>query len=688
MNDPGFDEAIAETANDAENRKQDGSSLRSFDRHDPDTSLHWVSADRELSHYLQPARWWYASTEIPLIAATFGPMANAFSVCSLSQHWREIVKPGGPPIDQAETLPDPPTIIALNAVSLVAALIANFCLLMTMTQRMSFSIAQPIVIVGWYISSILLTIILIIAARDVASQSQTAPGLQMTEGYYYGAIAAGLYFLLSTFLLFTVYGAFKGHYSKQFHLTKSQRTLMIQTTAFFVYLLAGSAVYSKIEGWRFTDAVWWSDFTILTIGIGYPAPKTHLGRGLLFPYAFGGILIVGIVISSIRSLVMERGKTKMSRRLIEKSRQVGVKKLAAKYGNFNSQSAKGGFARFFFKKSVPDDQRQEKPDEMELRRREFFAMRHVREIANLQHRWLSLLSSTIAVALLWCIGALIFEHAEAYQEWTYFDGMYYAYTSLLTIGYGDIYNITNWGRVFFVFWSLLAVPTMTIFISNMGNTVIRAFRDFVDYLGELTILPGEMGYRARIKQVYERAKAILLLSDEKGPERTSKEKPSDENGEQNQSISRAEEALEEEQLREEQEAREHGDVLAENIHHHQFLLIKELRQMFKYINMTPPKEFEYEEWVYFLKLLGEEEAHDKSHRKPYIDASEGGKEEDRGKWSWIGHRSPLLGDKQEAEWLLEALADKLERGLRQLSDEYRRRNSERCEDANDNVEDR
>jgi potassium channel subfamily K len=90
-------------------------------------------------------------------------------------------------------------------------------------------------------------------------------------------------------MLVTVYGALRGHYNKEFQLTMSQRTLMLQTISFLVYLLAGAALYSHIEGWKYLDAVYWADFTLLTVGIGDYAPSTHLGRGLLFPFAIGGI---------------------------------------------------------------------------------------------------------------------------------------------------------------------------------------------------------------------------------------------------------------------------------------------------------------------------------------------------------------------------------------------------------------
>lgn len=656
MNDPGLDPAIAETANEVEHRDQESESQY----------VHWTSPERELALFVEPTRWWYASTEIPLIAATFGPMANAFSVCSLSQKWREVVSNGEAPY-AGQAVGDPAWEVAINAVSLAAALFANFCLLLTMAQKMSFNMALPIVIVGWYLASILLTIILIIVGRDTQSPANASQGMQMTEAYYYGCIAAGLYFTIASLLIFTVYGAMKGHYSRKFHLSQSQRTLMVQNIGFLVYLLAGAAVYSHIEGWRFNDAVWWADFTILTIGIGYPSPSTHLGRGLLFPYAFGGIMIIGVVIGSIRSLVLERGKTKMSSRLLEKTRKTFTKAMTATGDKDDSRVLK-----------VLPIMEHDGGDEKEIAKREFFAMRKVRQLAHMEHRWLSMMISGTAVGGLWFIGALIFQHAEATQQWTYFEALYYAYTSLLTIGYGDIYDISNWGRAFFVFWSLLAVPAMTVFLSNLGDTFIRQFRDFANFIGELTVLPGDMGYRERFREFFSSELWPFNLTKSSSNKNPSNKAP---NKDAAHAMEGAESALEEEQLKEEQAAHQRGDVVAENIHHHQYLLMRELREMFKWVNASPAKEFDYDEWVYFLKLLGEDESVEDIKR--IRDGRSTSEEQQEARWSWIGPRSPLLGDKSEAVWLMEALADKLERELRKLSDEYQQRENHKAGDKGD-----
>lgn len=63
-------------------------------------------------------------------------------------------------------------------------------------------------------------------------------------------------------------GYFLGHYPQQFNLTDSQRTLILQTMLFFIWLAGGAAVFQRVEnsneisesisgmsGWSFPDAV-------------------------------------------------------------------------------------------------------------------------------------------------------------------------------------------------------------------------------------------------------------------------------------------------------------------------------------------------------------------------------------------------------------------------------------------------
>ncbi|CRK20413.1 hypothetical protein BN1708_017806, partial [Verticillium longisporum] len=91
-------------------------------------------------------------------------------------------------------------------------------------------------------------------------------------------------------MVVTFYGAHTRRYPRDFQLTASQRTLMLQTIAYLFYLLIGALVFAKLEGWIYLDAVYWANTTLFTIGYGDYSPSSTLARALLIPYALIGIV--------------------------------------------------------------------------------------------------------------------------------------------------------------------------------------------------------------------------------------------------------------------------------------------------------------------------------------------------------------------------------------------------------------
>lgn len=97
MNDPGLDGPISNDAKDIENQQEDEQEEKEEDE----------------QAFLEPSRWWFASTAFPLIAGTFGPMASAFSICALVVHWREYIGPGDSE-DTATPIEDPKWYVRLS----------------------------------------------------------------------------------------------------------------------------------------------------------------------------------------------------------------------------------------------------------------------------------------------------------------------------------------------------------------------------------------------------------------------------------------------------------------------------------------------------------------------------------------------------------------------------------------------
>lgn len=480
----------------------------------------------------------------------------------------------------------------------------------------------------------------------------------------------------------------------------SQRTLMLQTISFLVYLLSGAAVFSRVEGWKYLDAVYWADYTLLTVGIGDFSPSTHLGRSLLFPFAIGGIIIIGLVIGSIRSLVLERGKVKMGARMVEKERR----RLLAKIGKENKtavlEPVSEGSAEIPRASTKKFEKELVKMTELQRREQEFNLMRRIQKEATTKRRWSSLIISGGTWFVLWFAGAAIFMATERTQVgWSYFGSLYFAYTSLLTIGYGDFYPQSNSGKAFFVFWSLLAVPSLTILISNMGDTIIKGIRDLTLWIGKLTVLPGDKGEKGivgTIKGLKQNTGLtvngkLFTKAREPAPLTTMKKEISKEgrprsatSTTQLNNTAQLKGKLEEVDLRREDPAayrkQAEKDILKSKIHYHHYI-IQEISEVLTHLNASPAKEYSFEEWAWYLKLIGEDESEATTHRRaekrPQADGKgivvgemtegeERDPEKSRVDWSWVDNRSPLMGEKSEAEWVLERLTRKLQRELERV----------------------
>lgn len=442
-----------------------------------------------------------------MIASTLGPVASAFSILSLVEKWRQQIPPGSD-ISQAEFIEDPAWLIAVNAVQLAIAIVANLFLLLNMTKRVRFSIAQPITIVGWYVSAVCL-----VALAATASGPLVIDDIDWiwSQAFYYGIYAAVLYFIVASLMVVTVWGARAGHYDKDFELTMSQRTLMLQTLAFLVYLLVGALIFSHIENWKYLDGIYWADVTLFTIGFGDFSPQTTLGRALLMPYALVGVTSLGLVIGSIRGLALDRGKRRLDVRMLEKKRRQLIRRITRKGNEGLLEPIDGGTSDAY-----PATKGEDLPrTELERRRKEFSLMRKIQNQTSVRRRWTAMAISTSTWIVLWLVGARIFQTCESeYQGWSYFDGVYFAYTALTTIGYGDLTPVSNGAKSFFVFWSLIALPTMTVFISNAGDTIVKIIRDGTLRVGNLTILPGERGIKKETKQLMTRLSCGVLFPDE------------------------------------------------------------------------------------------------------------------------------------------------------------------------------
>jgi hypothetical protein len=363
--------------------------------------------------------------------------------------------------------------IALKAVSLVLATFAYFVLLLTMMSKRDPVKGFIVTIMGWLSSAtILFCLIGVMVRQHPIVQPQQS--LEYTQNFFYGILAASLYILIAILLAIYTVSAHSVRLSHKDRQTVECTSIILRSITFMVFLLGGAAVYSAIEGWSFMDALYFTNYTLLTIGIGNFVPKTHLGRSLLFLYATAGIITLGLIISSIASFAKNMARMKLRFKL--KEARIDMHERGDSRGPIDSPHNNNE------KQSTLVPASAQFPS-----RSEVLKVRRIKSDFYRRRRWAALLFFLAAWFVLWLVSAAIFHRSERSQDWSYFVALYFTYTSLTTIGYGDLYPTSNFGKVFFVFWSLLAVPVLTNLVTAMGEIGLRTLTNFFGYIWALGV---------------------------------------------------------------------------------------------------------------------------------------------------------------------------------------------------------
>lgn len=247
-----------------------------------------------------------------------------------------------------------------------------------------------------------------------------------------------------------------------------------------------------------------------------------------------------------------------------------------------------------------------------------------------------------AVGLLWCVGAVGFWGAESKsQGLSYFEALYFCYVSLLTIGYGDLSPKSNLGKPLFIVWSLIAVPTMTILISDMGDTVIASFKRGTFKLADWTVLP-KAGLWRELLEKYPWLLLWLQKKSQKAAEKRRLAAGMPVGAEEDEIAPTLEQVSELDNL--------DDQALAGK-------LAKAIRYTANHLKDDPPRRYGYEEWAEYTRLI-----RFSTLPKEEIELAE--EEEGIIEWDWIGEDSPMLADSTESEWVLDRLCESLNRYMR------------------------
>lgn len=313
-----------------------------------------------------------------------------------------------------------PRVYAINGLSLFLGLAANIALLLTLLQpaRAPYKFLQPFTAISWLLSALLLLSIIIVYIHTPGlnphnlNRRPIPPGLEAprkltwSQSYYYAILSSTMYIIITLLLGINLYASY---IQKRFRkglreLTNSQRTLILLSTAYMIYLSLGALAFTHIEKWHFLDAVYWADVTLLSIGIGSDfAPKTTAGRVFVVFYAWGGLVMLGLLVLGVRKLLVEKAKGKV--RLATMRRGKKVVKWVAKGTRKGTQRMRGGNDGV----NATCGRRVQQPVARRFRKK---AAAKVHREAMWWTKWLGLAYAFTAFLILWFCGAAVFWYFE------------------------------------------------------------------------------------------------------------------------------------------------------------------------------------------------------------------------------------------------------------------------------------
>ena len=197
-------------------------------------------------------------------------------------------------------------------------------------------------------------------------------------------------------------------YRPQVLLSAPQRTLMFQTMIFTLYLALGGGIFSSIENWTYLDGIYWTNYSLLTIGFGSDfLPSSPAAKIILVPYTAIGIFVLGLVVTSIRALFVARFKERMvwGKEVMKSQRRKWFQV------QLQGNEKKSIFFRLLpwirnprkIRSSVPTLQ-----TPIKWSRDEWEVMRYVKKSADDRRKYLSLLVTFTLFGVIWFGGALIF----------------------------------------------------------------------------------------------------------------------------------------------------------------------------------------------------------------------------------------------------------------------------------------
>lgn len=241
--------------------------------------------------------------------------------------------------------------------------------------------------------------------------------------------------------------------------------------------------------------------------------------------------------------------------------------------------------------------------------------------------------------------------------------IFYSYISLLTIGYGDLSPKSNPGRCFFVIWSIISVPTMTILVSDLGDTVVAKFKKWSNIVADFTVLPKKdiwqpfvnkspwLQQRILDHEAKHRIREGFETADPDAGSAVDNDDDVEAAADTQLTTAPTIPSLALEAETDLTQAPSHVSLSSR--------IALSIRKVSLDLRLITPKRYSFEEWVEFTRLIRYTTPRRLNRVLGTTLTNETENEEGLVNWDWLGEHSPMVAGVTESEWLLERLCESL-----------------------------
>lgn len=238
------------------------------------------------------------------------------------------------------------------------------------------------------------------------------------------------------------------------------QALVLPSTMTFGYVITGALTFMHLEHWTYNESLIFCWTAVTTIGYGDIAPVTNHGRIFFLFYTAAGVSIVTYLLLSIRAVISGKSSDIMKVNLMRvqslreyshKQRQKWIDRQIQQQQQQRSSSRQLPLIRrpkrSLTETSTTSNPVAPAPPTVRQRSYSNASMLSTYTLSGLlgdKDRQImvqvithsGVLHMTVILLLSWFGGAALFCWLE--NDWSYLDGIYFAFVTQLTIGFGDV----------------------------------------------------------------------------------------------------------------------------------------------------------------------------------------------------------------------------------------------------------